>query len=252
MQGCPPLTVNFNEGSNVNGAIYNWSFGQIDENNYTSGSNPTHIFDQSGIYNVSLEVITDDGCRVQQTITNMITVFPQPEAMFEATPDVISFIEPTVEFTNLSTYNYNNYWHFGDGEMSDFINPYHDYKNMGEYEVMLVTESENGCLDTVYHHITVQDEFTLYVPTAFSPDGDGINDSFRAIGHGIDLDNYFIAVYDRWGEVIWETTDLFEEWKGTAKNNAKPVQNGTYKWLVVCKDFNGVKHTKSGNVTVIL
>ena len=121
----------------------------------------------------------------------------------------------------------------------------------GEYDVLLITETEHGCIDSVKHHITVQDEFTIYIPTAFSPDGDAINDGFRATGNGIDLDNYYIAVYDRWGEVIWTSTDLYEEWKGTAKGNNKTVQNGTYKWLVICKDFSGVEHTKSGNVTVI-
>ena len=115
---------------------------------------------------------------------------------------------------------------------------------------MLVVETDKGCLDTAIHQITVQDEFIIYVPTAFSPDGDGINDGFKAVGHGIDLDNYFIAIYDRWGEIIWSSTDLFEEWNGTAKNR-KTVQIGSYKWLVVCKDFNGIEYTKSGNIVVI-
>ncbi len=250
IQGCPPLVVNFNEGSNTNNAIYNWTFGEND-NNYTGTNNPTHIFENSGIYDVSLELTTENGCKTQQTINNMITVFAQPEAMFEATPEVVSFINPQVEFTNYSTENYNNFWYFGDGNMSNLINPYHSYTQIGEYDVLLVTETEHGCIDSVKHHITVQNEFTLYIPTAFSPDGDGINDGFKAVGHGIDIDNYYIAVYDRWGEVIWSSTDLFEEWKGTAKNGNKTIQVGTYKWIVVCKDFNGVEHTKSGNVTIV-
>jgi gliding motility-associated-like protein len=181
----------------------------------------------------------------------MITVFSKPKAMFEATPEVVTFINPEVEFYNLSTDNYYNYWYFGDGEMSSSANPYHNYSQVGEYNVLLVVESEYGCVDSVKQHISVKDEFTLYVPTAFSPDNDGINDSFKAVGNGIDVNNFSLRVYDRWGEVIWETDNFYEEWNGSAKNNNKIVQNGTYKWLIICKDFNGVEYAKSGNVTVI-
>ncbi len=250
LQGCPPLVVNFNDGSGITNANYNWTFGNND-NNYNNSNNPTHIFDESGIYNVSLEITTKEGCKIQQTINNMITVFSKPEAMFEVNTEVVNFIKPSVDFINLSSENYYNFWYFGDGNMSNETNPYHSFSQIGEYNIMLIVESENGCVDSVKHHIKVKDEFTLYVPTAFSPDGDGINDTFKAVGNGIDTDNFHIAIYDRWGEIIWESNDIEREWNASAKNNNQTVQNGTYKWLIICKDFNGNEHTKSGNVTII-
>ncbi len=99
--------------------------------------------------------------------------------------------------------------------------------------------------------VRVKDEFTLYIPTAFSPDYDGINDGFRAEGVGIDLDNYYIVIYDRWGEIIWKSNDLYDYWNGFAKTGDKMVQNGTYVWKIVCKDIYGNEHEKAGTVTVI-
>jgi len=249
--GCPPLTVHFNENINSEYNFYNWSFGNSMNADYSNEQNPVYTFEQSGIYDVSLEVVTKEGCRIQQTINEMINVYNKPEAMFYASPEVVSIIEPVVSFENISTDNYNNYWYFGDGEMSSDENPVHNYQKIGEYDIMLVVENENGCVDSVYHHVSVKDEFTIYAPTAFSPDGDGINDGFKLVGNGIDTDNFILRIYNRWGELIWDTSDLFEEWKGTSKNGEQIVQSGTYKWLVICRDFNGVEYTKSGNVTLV-
>ena len=251
LQGCPPLTVTFTQGNYSNNSSYTWNFDDIDENNYSDAINPVHTFTDGGIYDVSVNVIDSNGCENQLTINDMIEVYPKPEAHFEPTPEVVSFINSLVDFDNYSIDNFKNYWYFDDGNQSNKINPAHHYSESGIYYPMLVVESEKGCLDTAIHKVEVQNEFIIYVPTAFTPDGDAINDGFRAVGHGIDLDNYFIAVYDRWGEQIWKSEDLFEYWDGRAKDGDKIVQNGVYKWLIVCKDFNGVEHTKSGNVSVI-
>ena len=251
LQGCPPLKVTFNQGYYSNNFSYTWNFDDIDENNYSDATNPVHTFTESGIYDVSVNVIDSNGCENQLTISDMIEVYPKPEARFEPIPEVVSFINALVDFDNFSIDNYNNYWYFDDGNQSSVANPSHRYGESGIYYPMLVVESEKGCLDTAIHKVKVQNEFIIYVPTAFTPDDDAINDGFRAVGHGIDLDNYFIAVYDRWGEQIWKSEDLFEYWTGNAKGREKIVQNGVYKWLVVCKDFNGVEHTESGNVSVI-
>ena len=251
LQGCSPLKVHFNHYNYSNKFNYIWNFDDINENNYSNAINPIHTFTESGLYDISVQITDGNGCKNQHVIQNMIEVYPKPEAHFEATPEVVSFINSSIDFDNYSENNYNNYWFFDDEDQSNLTNPTHEYSTAGVYYPMLVVETDKGCLDTAIHKIEVQDEFIIYVPTAFSPDGDNINDGFKAVGHGIDLDNYFIAVYDRWGEQIWASTDLNQEWQATAKNGSKIVQNGSYKWIVVCNDFNGVEHTKSGNVTVI-
>ena len=251
LKGCPPLTVNFNMENYHDNFNYIWNFDDIDENNLSLEINPAHTFTESGLYDISVQVTDSNGCKNQLTINDMIEVYPKPEAHFTVENEVVSFINSNIHFDNISIDNIYNYWAFDDGDSSIEVNPIHNYENIGVFYPSLIVENNYGCLDTAVKKIEIKNEFTLYVPTAFSPDNDAINDGFRAEGHGIDLDNYWIGVYDRWGELIWESNDLYEYWNGTAKNGNKPVQIGVYKWLVVCKDFNGVEHTKSGNVTVI-
>ncbi len=251
LQGCPPLTVHFNQFNYSTNFDYVWTFDDVDENNLSLDYNPYHTFDQSGLYDITLQVTDSNGCKNQLTISDMINVYPKPKARFETTPDVVSFINAGIYFDNMSIDNYNNFWMFDDGDSSIIESPYHKYEMPGIYYPKLVVENEYGCKDTAVKKIEVQDEFTLYVPTAFSPDGDNINDGFRAVGHGIDLNNYFIGVYDRWGEIIWKSNDLFEYWDGYAKDGDKIVQNGVYVWKVVCKDIFGNEHEKAGTVTVI-
>jgi len=251
LQGCPPLTVEFNQDNYSFNFDYSWGFDDNDENNLSLDYNPTHTFNESGLYDITVQVTDSNGCKNQLTIEDMINVYPKPDAKFWVDEDVVSFIYANIYFDNHSIDNYYNFWMFDDGDSSLIENPYHKYEMTGIYYPKLIVENEYGCKDTAIKKIEIQNEFTLYVPTAFSPDGDGINDGFRAVGHGIDLDNYFIAVYDRWGEMIWSTNDLFEYWTGDAKNHGETVPIGVYKWLIVCKDFKAVEHTKTGNVTLI-
>ena len=250
INGCSPLTVHFNETSGLRG-VWGWEFDDNDVANYSTDQHPVHTFVDDGFYTVKQTLQTPEGCYLERVYNNLIQVYPLPEANFDVEKDVVSEITPQIYFYNYSLDNLYNYWSFGDGNISVSISPTHAYSNVGQYLVQLIVENDYGCKDTTERPIVMEDVFKLWVPTAFSPDDDGINDGFRAVGEGIDLDNYWIAVYDRWGELIWESDNLFEYWKGDAKGKGKPVQNGVYSWMVVCKDFNGVEHTKNGPITVI-
>lgn len=251
LNGCQPLAVNFNEINNCESCVYNWDFGDGTSNNTSLIHNPKHIFEFDGTYSVSINVIDKNGCENQLTISNMIEVYPLPDAKFNAYPDVVTVLVPEIKFTNLSIGNYYNYWFFGDGQASDYTNPVHKYNSITNYTVTLIVETDKGCLDSVYTVVQVKDVFTIYVPTAFSPDNDGINDGFKVVGHGIDTDNFELRIYDRWGETIWKSNDLFEEWDGIPSDANNIVQTGTYKWLAICRDLDGIEYTRSGNVTVI-
>ena len=248
LQGCPPLGVSFNLASYENTSNYTWSFG--DGAGSVNTINPMHYFQNSGLFDVSVDVVDKNGCKDNLTIEKLINVYPRPDAKFEPTPNVVTFINPVIDFTNYSDGNDNNYWDLGDGALSSLSSPTHSYQEIGTYSITLVVENSFGCRDTAVDIIVVQDAYSLYVPTAFSPDGDGINDLFFVKGHGIDTDNFTIKVYNRWGEVIWETADMFDTWDGTVKG-MDDVQAGTYTWLVICKDFTGDEHTKSGVVSII-
>ncbi len=251
LQGCEPLAVHFMVPDYTEGFIYQWSFINGSTNDIATGANVLHIFNHFGTYDVGVNVVTDDGCKNSLLINNLIDVYRKPKAHFITNPQTVSIINPQVNFTNLSQWADSYVWSFGDGDSSNIANPYHAYSNIDTYSVMLIAVTNKGCLDSAKQSIVVVEEPTIYVPTAFSPDGDGINDLFVVQANGMDLDNYKIKIYDRWGEVIFESNDLYRSWDGRAKDKTKYVKNGSYVWLVTIKDVNGIEIQKSGTVTVI-
>ncbi len=246
LSGCQPLEVNFNQDIDSI-ASYSWNFGD-EEGSYSA--NPVHIYNQSGVFDVTLSVITNNGCSAQKTVDNLITVYKKPVSKFIASPEITSFVNPDITFNNISTDAISYIWSFGDGDSSLASNPVHSYDAVGDYMVSLIAISNHNCRDTSAKEIKITEEFTLYVPSAFSPDGDGINEVFKVTGNGIDLDNYHLYVYGRWGELIFETEDLYGAWDGNLKSGKKAPE-GTYRWVIYGKDFNGKAFEKTGNITII-
>ena len=250
LNGCEPLTVNFIEESASNdNYTYKWYFGDNNENNLSFNHQVTHIFESPGVYDIGLTVTTDKGCESSLMINDMIEVYQKPDAKFQAKPEYVTIIDPVINFYNLSQNASSYIWSFGDGDSSNTENPIHKYLEINDYKVSLVAISENGCRDSVYQNIKVDDVYTIYVPEAFSPDNDGINDVFICKAHGIDLDNFNMKVYDRWGEIIFETDDIYTGWDGKVKGG-NMAENGSYIWLVTFKTFSGTEYQKRGTVTL--
>jgi gliding motility-associated-like protein len=152
-------------------------------------------------------------------------------ASFTANPEVQPISNPTFEFNNTSQNATSFEWFFGDNTGSDFNHPEHTYDSIGSYLVTLVASTQDGCTDTAYQTITVQNEVIVYVPNSFTPDGDGMNDEFLPIiSSGYDPSNISFLIYNRWGELIFSTKNIEAGWDGTYKGNV--AQNGTYYWLL--------------------
>ena len=140
----------------------------------------------------------------------------------------------------------------------------HYFRNIGEYEVTLVVENEQGCRDTAMRKILVNDQHTVYAPTAFTPNGDGMNDCFRICGEGINRHSFEMKIYNRWGELVFYT-DVFNPnggcdtcgdgaWDGTRGSRMKGdpyLPNGVYYWYVTFTDYYNIGHTYSGHVQLI-
>jgi gliding motility-associated-like protein len=233
-------------------ANYEWSFGSNDAANLSFEMNPYHIYNDAGLYSVGLTVVTTDGCTTGFYIENMIEVYPLPVANFISDPQSVTIVKPFVYFTNLSTGADICFWSFGDGDSSTVFNPYHTYSiyPTGTYNVNLVAFTNHGCTDTASAEIVVQNEYTFYAPSAFSPDNDAINDVFYVFGNGIDKRNFKMFIFDRWGEVIYNSTDITEGWDGRVKGG-EMGKNGVYTWLVIYKDQQGIERQESGAVSII-
>ena len=251
LQGCEPLVVQFLVPNSDENSTYQWTYSNGSISDIANGANTLHVFDNYGTYNVGVSMITDDGCMNSLVINNLIDVYRKPDARFITNPQTVSIINPNINFTNLSQWGDYYIWSFGDGDSSNYTSPNHTYSEIESYTISLVAVTNYGCKDSAMQTIEVVEEPTLYVPTAFSPDGDGINDLFVVQANGIDLDNYNLRIYDRWGELIFESNDLYYSWDGTAKGNNKFVEIGSYIWLVTVKNNNGLETQKSGTVTII-
>ncbi len=261
VSGCVPLSVAFSP-LKANGTNYLWQFG---DNDFSEDATPVHIYQKAGDFDVTMSVTSEYGCRVEKTIPKMIHAYPRPKALFDAEVQSVSAVSAEVLFTNRSVDAVRYFWFFGDSDSSMFESPRHLYPSAGEYDVTLVAENEHYCTDTTVRSIMVYNEFSFYAPTSFTPNGDGINDCFRICGSGISKNNFLLTVYDRWGELIFRTTeydpnahcDACSEgsWDGTDMGNKrkgdKVLENGIYQWYCQFEDVFGIEHREQGMVNLV-
>lgn len=219
--------------------------------NNGSTSNPLVISPSStAIYSVTGSV---NGCL--GTDTALVTVYPSPLASFEPNPSITTTDEPNINFLNSSTGGYLWYWNFGDINSTDNtsleMNPSHTYSSYGHFPIWLIVESDKGCVDSTERFVTVENPFTFYIPNAFSPNGLGTNEIFIPTGVGIDLSFYEMVIYDRWGELVFKTNDLYEGWNGKKNNVGDTFPSGVYVYHIKLRQIEGIKHLYSGQVTLI-
>jgi gliding motility-associated-like protein len=211
---------------------------------------------QSGIYSATTP--TSIACRQYGQIH--VQVVPSPVAGFSVTPSNPSQFTPGVQFNNQSTADAVSWiWLFGDGTTSNQSSPQHTYPtdSPGTYHATLIVTNSIGCIDTVTYSIEVEPEFTFYVPNAFTPDGDGINDFFHAYGMGIKC--YHFEIYERWGRLIWESDDLNDTWNGQVVRNGpvpfertdEPAQMDVYVWRAELCDLRDRTYVYYGRVSIV-
>ena len=258
LQGCAPLNVNFTDNSTPAISSWLWNFGDASsaQNDYSTLQNPYHNYNKPGNYSVSLTVTSTEGCVNSYLHQNMIKVYPDPVAQFSFDPPTTSIANPEIFFHDESTYS--NYWSWNFGDTSSILdnssslqNPYHNYTNPGEYNILLIVTSPNGCTDSVIHQVKILTEFTFYMPNSFTPNGDGTNDFFFPKGEGWDFNNYQFSIFDRWGEQIFTANDPNKYWDGRDSKGNEIVQDGVYVWTVSVKDIYYKNHYFNGRVTLL-
>jgi len=257
-EGCEPFTVNFYDLSTPQILEWNWNFGDIGSglNNTSQQMNPSHVYSNQGYYSVSLTVKSADNCQNSLTMSDYIFVNAKPDADFTADSWKVTVLDPRANFFDLSTGSVVSwFWNFGDSlsgsNFSTVQNPEHLYTGVGDYTVTLIVATPEGCKDTVAKKITILDDFTFYMPNAFRPDGDGLNDYFGPQGINIDYDGYEMYVFDRWGGVIFYSKTPEIHWNGTDKGGFDIVPNGVYVWMITFRTTTGDKFRYMGHVTVL-
>lgn len=248
--GCGPLCVTFTNNT-ANTSTASWIFG--DGNSGTGNPTILHCYNNPGAYSVTLTVTDLNGCVASNSTANYITVYPNPVASFSALPQPASILSPNVYFTDLSSGAFAWQWSFGDvvNSSSTVQNPNFVYSDTGVYLVQLIVVNEFGCADTVNDEIKINPDFIVYIPNTFTPNGDGLNEIFIPIGIGIASENYEFFIFDRWGDMIFKSTNPAVGWDGKANGGAFMAQQDTYVWRVNITDVFGKKHRYTGHVNLI-
>lgn len=254
--GCEPLCISLQNSSFVPGgsiASWSWSFGDNTPN--SNSQDILHCYYNDTIitprlFSPTLTVTSDSGCVSILTKNNYITVFPGPVVQFTVIPQTATYTDPVININN-STIGANAWnWNFGDLQTDSIYNPApHVYADTGSYIITLIASTQYNCLDTAYQTIIVEPEFLVYIPNAFTPNDDGINDTFLVMG--MFIIDFEMNIFDRWGNLIYKTNSIDKPWNGKANNGNQPAQTDVYIYSIKIIDFQSKKHIYRGTVTTI-
>jgi gliding motility-associated-like protein len=241
-ESCAPLSTTLTDIVPDGGQNYSWT---ISNGITLSGANADLILEDSGHYDVTLSVTSEQGCQTSITQDRYLQVFPMPKPGFATNPTVTTIENPVFYFVN-NTINADIYaWDFGDGNQSNEFNVSHMYEKAGTYPVILVASNSYGCIDSTLGEVRVSEGFSFFVPNSFSPNGDGVNDFFK--GYGTNLKSYELFIYDRWGKKIFQSNESGNGWDGKMD---KVVQNDVYVYKINVVDEFDLPHEYVGSVTV--
>lgn len=249
---CPTITNTSTISSGTNNAYY-WNLG---DGTVSTDEFPVHCYTNDGLsdmsFDVTLTVTSDFGCTTTLTENSFITVYPEPIAGFIHDPIEGDIYNPTIDFLNTSEIADMYYWNFDDLGTSNEESPSFTFpdQDSGIYVVCLYVETVHGCTDFVCQDIEIKGHSNFYVPNAFTPDGDGINDYFMPSVYGFSEKDYQLMVFDRWGLLIYSTTSLTGAWDGTYKGQDCALD--TYVWKVKAVDkYTGEKVSYIGHVNLL-
>lgn len=233
--GCIPLAVSFTNNNPTNNS-YQWVLGNGSTS--TNANSASTVYTTAGCYDVTLISTTPNGCVGQLTVPSAICVFPNPVADFVPNPGVVSLISSSSTMMNNSSGASTYIWNFGDGSGSSLSSPTHAFpsEDPGSYQITLIAVSDHGCRDTSRVNIQVEDVLIYYVPNSFTPDNDEHNPVFKPVfTSGFDPYDYRMTIFNRWGEIVFESRDALYGWDGTYNGTVGLVPDGTYAWRIEFK-----------------
>lgn len=244
--GCEDLSVLFNNAT-LFADSYLWQFGTGSSSTATS---PSYTYLNPGTYTVSLVASNANGCSDSVLFIDLITVHERPTANFTVNPTQISTEAPTIQLTNLASNYDSGFYAFGDGKTEDVSAIHYDYgvADSGLYLISQVVSTVFGCKDTAYATIHLEMVPTYYIPNTFTPDGDGMNETWMPAGMAVKYVD--VTVFNRWGEIVFSAKEAHPAWDGNDLNG-KACQDGVYSYRIVGRDINNRLLDFKGNVNLI-
>ncbi len=249
VEGCAPLCVNFTSTGSVSCVSSAWQFG---DGNISSQSNASNCYQIPGVYSVNYTCTDANGCVGSASIPGLIEVFAVPVALFSSNPS--GSVEPNVaiNFFDLSTgsptqWNWTFTGPFGSTTSSS-QNPSYTPSDTGNYSVMLIVTNAKGCADTIITTFSVENPCgEIFVPNAFSPNGDGQNDTLFVYGGCFEF--VALEIYSRWGEMVFSTRDTSRGWDG--KWRGQQCEPGVFTYVLTGQLLDGTAVSRRGNITIM-
>ncbi len=241
---------------NLYNASFEWSFGNGDFTNSRDLVN--YSYTNPGCYDVSYTITDSVGCISSDTLFDAVCVYETPTADFSYSPEAIDLLNPQVEFSDESIGdNLVYYWTFDPNVIpasSSEVNPTIDFPDTqtGTYTACLtVIDNQTSCPSSICKEVIIGGVLFFYIPNAFSPDDDGVNETFKPSIYGVDIEEYTFMIYDRWGELIFESQNLSNGWDGHYKSENE-VKQDVYVWKLRFHDPTTDKViNKVGHVSLI-
>lgn len=236
--GCEPTSITFSNTTSPASSIaeQRWT---IEGVNYTT-TNPLHKFETAGTYDVSLRLVSTDGCESSITANEYITIYPDPDPSYYVSPNPTNIFNTRVQFFNTTGGNNTYEWYTPGGNPEYSVGTENIVVNYPEgvannYTTWLVATSEYGCQEKYEVIVDVVSDVLIYAPNIFTPDGDSYNETWRVYIDGIDIYDFHLTVFNRWGEIVWESYNADASWNGTYGSGGI-VPDGTYVWIIEAKD----------------
>lgn len=245
---CAHTPIRFHSENEKTKATYLWDFG---DGTYSNKPHPVHSYEEAGTHHVTLTVSSTKSNK-KATFTLPITVYSNHSADFDYEFGSQN-LDPSVQFTDNSFDAIEWKWTFGDKQTSVEQNPKHIFQKQGGYSVQLTIKNSNGCTATMLKTISVLQNYNLFAPKAFSPNGDGLNDNW--FPEGLRSDNvmgFTLKIVDpKSSTVVFATSDKNFKWDGRRHNNGMVNSGEIYGWIAKVKHSDGKMREYGGTITVI-
>ncbi|MBX7206310.1 MAG: gliding motility-associated C-terminal domain-containing protein [Bacteroidia bacterium] len=243
--GCSPHSVTF-QNKSYGGITQVWDFGDGGKDTLR---NPVHTYQNPGVYLAKLILIDSASCTIADSMEKIITVLPGAKAEFNYLYDAC---ENKITFINTSKNVLTTDWDLGDGNTDTAFTPKHDYAGAGNYQVKLVVNKGSACADSVTKTLALTSDSIkkVLIPNVFTPNQDLMNDEWYVSGLHPDCDSIEVWIYNRWGQLMFHTTDVSEHWGGTNGKNFE-CPSGVYYVILDIIRNNGERIKKQGSITLI-
>jgi gliding motility-associated-like protein len=248
--GCAPEDIQFSNLSEYLSEDYmvTWDFG---DGSTVDAISPVHQYTEPGIYDILIRVVSPFGCETQQLFPGFIKILEGPVAGFNVQPEVLNSFDQEVYVTDESTGGNGLQYNLNDEAQFFIPDLFYEFRDTGSVFIEQIVFKDNGCTDTLRKQLDVEPIATFFLPNAFTPNGDGLNDTYKGKGVTDFIGGFTMRIYSRWGELVFETTDPGEGWNGRKFNTGSDLPSGVYVCVVEFTEARGKSQVLKEFATLI-